>query len=52
MLLTIAAVLIILWLLSVVGVYAIGGLTYVLLILAIAVVLVWVVFGEYPFDPR
>jgi hypothetical protein len=48
MLYTIAAILIILWLLGVVGVYTIGWFIHILLVVAIVVVLIRVIRGENP----
>lgn len=48
MLTTIAAVLIILWLLGVVTSYTVGGFIHVLLVIAIVVVLIRVIRGENP----
>lgn len=48
MLTTIAAILIILWLLGLVGGYALGGFIHVLLVIAIVVFLVRVIRGENP----
>ncbi len=49
MLLTIAAVLVILWLLGLVTAFTLGGFIHILLVLAIIVVLVRVIRGEKPF---
>ncbi len=48
MLMTIAAVLIVLWLLGMVSSYTIGGLIHVLLVIAIVIVLVRVIQGQRP----
>ncbi len=48
MLYTIAAILLILWLLGVIGVYTIGWFVHLLLIAAIIVVLIRVINGENP----
>lgn len=48
MLLTIAAVLVVLWLLGVVGVYTIGWFIHVLLVVAIIMVLIRVIQGRNP----
>ncbi len=48
MLFTIAAVLIILWLLGMVTAYTMGGLIHVLLVIAIVVVLLRVISGRSP----
>lgn len=48
MLMTIAAVLIVLWLLGMVSSYTIGGLIHILLVIAIVVVLVRVIQGQRP----
>jgi hypothetical protein len=48
MLLTIAAVLIILWLLGLVTSYTLGGFIHILLVIAIIVVLVRVIRGQNP----
>ena len=48
MLYTIAAVLLILWLLGLVTSYTIGGLIHVLLVIAIVVVLLRVISGRKP----
>ncbi|MFN8652093.1 MAG: lmo0937 family membrane protein [Gemmatimonadales bacterium] len=45
---TIAAVLIVLWLLGMVSSYTIGGLIHVLLVIAIVIVLVRVIQGQRP----
>ena len=52
MLVTIAAILLILWFLGVIGVYTIGGFIHVLLILAIISILIRIIYGEYPFGTR
>jgi hypothetical protein len=48
MLLTIAALLLILWLLGMITSYTLGGFIHILLILAIIVVLIRVIRGENP----
>jgi hypothetical protein len=48
MLFTIAAILIILWLLGLVTSYTIGGFIHILLVVAIVVVLIRVIRGENP----
>ena len=48
MLFTIAAVLIVLWLLGLVSSYTIGGLIHILLVIALVVVLVRVINGQKP----
>jgi hypothetical protein len=48
MLYTIAAILIILWLLGLVTSYTLGGFIHVLLVIAIVVILVRVIRGEPP----
>ena len=48
MLITIAVILLVLWLLGVVGVYTIGGFIHLLLIAAIIMVLIRVIHGENP----
>lgn len=48
MLMTIAAVLIVLWLLGMVSSYTIGGLIHILLVIAIVIVLVRVIQGQRP----
>jgi hypothetical protein len=52
MLVTIAVILLVLWLLGVVGVYTIGWFIHILLVLAIVSLLIRVIYGEYPFGPR
>jgi len=49
MLLTIAAVLVILWLLGLVTSFTLGGFIHILLVLAIIVILVRLIRGERPF---
>ena len=49
MLITIAAILVALWLLGLVTSYTIGGLIHVLLVIAIVIVLIRVIRGENPF---
>jgi hypothetical protein len=48
MLLTIAAILVILWLLGIVTSYTIGGFIYLLLVIAIILVLVRIIQGKNP----
>lgn len=48
MLYTIAVILIILWLLGVVGVFAIGNFIHILLAVAIIMILIRVIRGENP----
>ena len=48
MLVTIAAILVILWLLGVVSSYTIGGFIHILLVIAIIMVLVRLIRGENP----
>lgn len=48
MLFTIAAILVILWLLGMVSSYTLGGLIHILLILAIIAVLVRIIQGRSP----
>jgi hypothetical protein len=48
MLMTIAAILIVLWLLGVVSSYTIGGLIHILLVVAIVIVLVRIIQGRRP----
>jgi hypothetical protein len=48
MLFIIAAILIVLWLLGVIGVYTIGWFVHILLVIAIVLVLVRVIRGENP----
>jgi hypothetical protein len=48
MLLTIAAILVILWLLGVVTSYTIGGFIHILLVVAIILVLIRVIQGKNP----
>jgi Family of unknown function (DUF5670) len=48
MLLTIAVILIVLWLLGMVSSYTMGGLIHILLVIAIVVVLVRVISGRKP----
>ena len=48
MLYTIAAILVILWLLGVVTSYSLGGFIHILLVIAIIVVLIRVIQGENP----
>lgn len=52
MLLTIAIILLILWALGIVGVYTIGWFIHILFVVAIVMVLIRVIYGEYPFGPR
>ena len=49
MLMTIFAILVILWLLGMVSSYTLGGFIHLLLILAIAVVLIRIIQGRRPF---
>jgi hypothetical protein len=48
MLLTIAAILVILWLLGLVTSYTLGGFIHLLLVIAIVVVLIRIIRGERP----
>jgi hypothetical protein len=48
MLLTIAAILIILWLLGLVTSYTLGGFIHILLVVAIIVILVRIIRGQNP----
>ncbi len=48
MLITIATILLILWLLGVVGVYTIGWFIHVLLIIAVVLFLIRIIRGENP----
>lgn len=48
MLMTIAAILIVLWLLGLVSSYTIGGLIHILLVVAIVIVLVRIIQGRRP----
>lgn len=48
MLMTIAAILIVLWLLGMVSSYTIGGLLHILLVVAIVIILVRVIQGQRP----
>jgi hypothetical protein len=48
MLMTIAAILIVLWLLGMVTSYTMGGLIHILLVIAIVVILVRVIQGRRP----
>jgi len=48
MLYTIAAILLILWLLGVVTSYTLGGFIYVLLVLAVVMVLIRLIRGQNP----
>ena len=52
MLVTIAVVLLVLWLLGIIGAYTIGWFIHVLLVLAIVAVLIRAIYGEYPFGPN
>lgn len=52
MLVTIAVILLVLWLLGIVGAYTIGWFIHILLVLAIIAVLIRVIYGEYPFGPN
>jgi len=49
MLVTLALLFLFLWLLGIVGVYAIGWFIHVLLVLAIVMILIRVIRGENPF---
>ncbi len=49
MLMTIAVILLILWLLGVVTAHTIGGFIYVLLVIAIIMILIRLIRGERPF---
>jgi hypothetical protein len=48
MLMTIAAVLVVLWLLGMVSSYTVGGLIHILLVVAIIIILVRVIQGQRP----
>jgi len=48
MLMTIAIVLVILWLLGMVSAYTMGGLVHILLVVAVVVILVRVIQGRRP----
>lgn len=48
MLITIAVILVILWLLGVVGAYSIGAFVHVLLVIAIILFLIRIIKGENP----
>ncbi len=48
MLTTIAVILIVLWLLGLVTSYTLGGFIHILLVVAIIVILIRVIRGEYP----
>lgn len=48
MLMTIAAILIVLWLLGMVSSYTIGGLIHILLVVAIVIVLIRIIQGQRP----
>jgi hypothetical protein len=48
MLLTIAALLIVLWLLGIIGVYTVGWFIHILLVIAIILILVRVIQGRNP----
>jgi hypothetical protein len=48
MLFTIAALLVVLWLLGLVSSYTVGGFIHILLVIAVIVVLVRVIRGENP----
>ena len=50
MLITIAVILIALWLLGLVTTYTIGGFIHILLVIAIVMVLIRVIRGENPFS--
>ncbi len=49
MLLTIAALLLILWFLGIIGVYTVGWFIHILLVIAIILVLIRIIKGENPF---
>lgn len=49
MLITIAVILIALWLLGLVTAYTIGGFIHILLVIAVVMVLIRVIRGENPF---
>lgn len=49
MLITIAVILVILWLLGVVTAHTIGGLIYILLAIAVILVLIRIIQGKNPF---
>lgn len=48
MLLTIAALLIVLWLLGIIGVYTIGWFIHILLVIAVILILVRIIQGRNP----
>jgi hypothetical protein len=48
MLLTIAAILVVLWLLGVVSAYTLGGFIHLLLVVAIIIVLIRIIQGRNP----
>lgn len=48
MLLTIAALLIVLWLLGIIGVYTVGWFIHILLVIAVILVLVRIIQGRNP----
>ena len=48
MLMTIAVILLILWLLGVVSAYTVGGFIHILLVIAIIIVLIRVIRGQNP----
>ncbi|MEK7063585.1 MAG: lmo0937 family membrane protein [Patescibacteria group bacterium] len=48
MLVTIAAVLLVLWLLGVIGVYTIGWFVHILLVIALIMFLIRIIQGENP----
>jgi hypothetical protein len=52
MLVTVAVILLVLWLLGVISGYTIGWFIHLLLVLAIVAILIRVIYGEYPFGPR
>ena len=52
MLVAIAAILLILWFLGIIGTYSIGWFVHILLVLAIIAILIRVIYGEYPFGPH
>jgi hypothetical protein len=48
MLLTIAALLIVLWLLGIIGVYTVGWFIHILLVIAVILILVRIIQGRNP----
>lgn len=52
MLVTIAAILLILWFFGVIGAYTLGWFIHILLVLAIIAILIRIMYGEYPFGPQ